>query len=116
MDNSSAHLTEFTSDSSHTNVLESKFTDPEKDHSIGNNENQMNNKEQHNRAEYYKSLGEVIKKYDEVILFGPTNAKLELFNLLKDNHNFEKIKIEVKSSDKMTENQQHAFVRDYFSN
>ncbi len=29
--------------------------------------------------------------------------------------NFSKIKIETKSSDKMTENQEHAFVRDYFS-
>ena len=115
MDSSSAHLTEFTADGSQTNMLESKFTDPEKDHSVGNNENQMHNKEQHHQAEYYKNLGEVIKNYDEVILFGPTNAKLELFNLLKADHHFEKIKIEIKSSDKMTENQQHAFVRNHFS-
>ena len=32
----------------------------------------------------------------------------------KDNHHFDKIKIGVKPADKMTENQQHAFVREYF--
>jgi len=44
-----------------------------------------------------------LKDYEEVLLFGPTNAKNELFNLLKDDRHFEKIKIEVKSGDKMTD-------------
>ena len=48
------------------------------------------------------------------MLFGPTDAKTELFNLLKADHHFDKINIETKHADKMTENQQHAFVREYF--
>ena len=48
------------------------------------------------------------------MLFGPTNAKTELLNLLKADHHFDKINIETKQADKMTENQQHAFVREYF--
>jgi hypothetical protein len=56
-----------------------------------------------------------MKDYDEVILFGPTDAKSELYNLLKNDHHFDKIRIEVKPADKMTENQQQAFVKKYFS-
>ena len=75
----------------------------------------MHNKEQHQQSDYYKQLGEIIKNYTEVILFGPTDAKVELFNILKADHHFAKIKIEFQQADKMTENQQHAFVKEYFS-
>ena len=73
------------------------------------------NKEQHQQSAYYKKLGEAIKRYDEVVLFGPTNAKVELRNHLKKDHHFDKIKIEVESADKMTEHQEHAFVRNHYS-
>jgi hypothetical protein len=76
----------------------------------------MHNKEQHQQSEYYKKIGEIIKDYKEVILFGPTEAKTELFNILKADHLFENIKIEIKQTDKMTENQQHAFVKNHFNN
>ena len=39
----------------------------------------MHNKEQHEQSDYYKKLGETIKNYTEVLLFGPTDAKVELF-------------------------------------
>ena len=115
MDHATAHLMEFTVDPIETKNIESKFTHEEKEHSLGKNENLMHHKEQHEQADYYKILGEVIRNYDHVILFGPTDAKVELFNLLKANHLFEKIKIEVEQADKMTENQQHSFVKKYFS-
>lgn len=116
MDHSSAHLIEFAADTAETQIIESKFTHEEKDNSLSRSENVMHNKEQHHQAEYYKKLGEVIKNYDEVILFGPTGAKAELSNILEADNHFAKIKIEVKQTDKMTENQQHAYVREYFSN
>ena len=78
-------------------------------------ESMMLNKQKQQQAAYYKKLGEEIMNYDEVILFGPTNAKVELLNMLQTRLHFKKIKIEVAGADKMTENQQHAFVRDYFS-
>lgn len=115
MDHSSAHLMEFTTEPIKSTIIESKFTHQEKEHSMNRSENIMHNKEQQLQSEYYKKLGESIKNYDEVVLFGPTDAKVELFNTLKSNHLFAKIKIEVKQSDKMTENQKHAFVREYFS-
>jgi hypothetical protein len=75
----------------------------------------MHNKEQHQQAAYYKQLGEVIKGYNEVVLFGPTEAKSELFNLLRADHLFEDIKIEIKPAGKMTETEEYAFVKEHFS-
>ncbi len=115
MDHSNAHLMELTVSPIQTNIIESNFTHQEKEESHNKGEKVMHNKEQHQQAAYYKALGETIKNYDDVLLFGPTDAKTELLNILKADHNFSKIKIEVRQSDKMTENQEHAFVREYFS-
>lgn len=115
MDHASAHLMEFNSDSMTTETIHSKFTHQEKADGLSKSEFMMHTKEQHQEADYYKKLGEVIKGYKEVILFGPTNAKLELLNLLKSDPHFEGIKIETEQTDKMTENQEHAFVRTYYS-
>ncbi len=115
MDHSNAHLMELTIDPMKTNTITSTFTHTEKEESLSKNENLMHNKEQQQQSAYYKQLGDAIKNYTDVILFGPTNAKVELFNILKADHLFAKIKIETKQADKMTENQQHAFVKEYFS-
>ncbi|MEI7582897.1 hypothetical protein [Runella sp.] len=115
MDSESAHLMELTPDPIQTTIIESKFNHQEKEFTLSKSENLMHNKEQHQQSEYYKKLGEVIRNYEEVLLFGPTNAKTELANILEADHHFDKIIIKVKPSDKMTENQKHAFVRDYFS-
>ncbi|CAN5298500.1 hypothetical protein BH10BAC4_BH10BAC4_05840 [soil metagenome] len=115
MDHSSAHLIEFTAEPVEGKTIQSKFTHEEKESAIGKSENLMHSKEQHEQADYYKKLGEAIKNYHEVILFGPTNAKVELLNKLRADHRFEKIKIDVEATDKMTDNQQHAFVKHYFS-
>jgi nitrogenase subunit NifH len=115
MDHASAHLMEFTIDPIETKIIKSAFTHEEKSDSLDNSEQVMHNKEQQQQSAYYKRLGESIIDYDEVLLFGPTDAKVELLNVLKADHHFDKIKIEVKQADKMTENQQHAFVREHFS-
>lgn len=115
MDHSVAHVMELMSDKIITNSIESEFTHEKKEYSLQNKgEYLMHNKEQHQQANYYKKIGDVIKEYNEVVLFGPTTAKNELLNLLKEDHHFENVKIDVMQTDKMTENQQHAFVRNYF--
>ena len=115
MDHSSAHLMEYTTEAKESQTIDSSFTHNVKVKSLGKSEHTMHNKEQHLQAEYYKKLGEVIKNYDEVILFGPTNAKTELFNHLREDHLFADKKIDVKQTDKMTDNQQQAYVRNHFS-
>ena len=115
MDHANAHLMEFTTDPIETKTIASKFTHEAKETTLSKSERLMHNKEQHEQSEYYKVLGNAIRNYDEVVLFGPTEAKVELYNVLKTDHRFAKTKIEVIPTDKMSENQQHAFVREHFS-
>lgn len=115
MDHSTANLMEFTRDPIETTTIKSDFTHEDKVHTRSRSENEMHNKEQHEEAEYYKKLGGIMREYTEVLLFGPTDAKVELVNSLKGDHNFAAIKIDVIKTDKMTDNQQHAFVKDHFS-
>ena len=114
MDHADAHLMEFVTDTIELNSIETTFTHQERTN-MSRGENRMHNKEQQQQAEYYKELAETMMDYDEVVLFGPTDAKVELLNSLKENHHFDKIKIEVKQTDNMTENQQQAFVRNHFA-
>lgn len=114
MDHSQAHVTEFSKEQMQTKILRSRFTYVEKEKSLEKSEALMHNKENHEQLDYYKMLGNMIRNYEEVILFGPTYAKAELFNILMTDHRFAKIKIEIHSAEKMTENQEHAFVREYF--
>lgn len=115
MDHSSAHLMELTGNNIEHKTIASKFTHADKEKSLANSENVMHNKEQHQHSEFYKELGENIRNYDDVVLFGPTSAKSELFNALRADHRFEKIKIEVKPADKMSDSERHNFVKEYFS-
>jgi hypothetical protein len=93
MDHQNAHIMEFTIDPIETQTIESKFTHEEKEQTLGRSENLMHNKEQHEQADYYRELGEVIRNYDDVLLFGPTDAKIELLNTLRKDHRFANIKI-----------------------
>ena len=115
MDHASAHLMEFSSDAITTIKLDSSFTQQAKEGSLEKGEHLMHNKEQHGQLAYYKKIETVLKEYEEVLLFGPTDAKLELSNLLKKDQHFNNIKIIIRPAGKLTEPQEHAFVRDYFS-
>jgi hypothetical protein len=112
MDHSKAHVMEFTT-TIKTVYIESEFTHADKN--LVKGEKSMHNKEQHLQSEYYKKLEDIIKNHEEVLLFGPSDAKSELTNLLRANHLYADIKIDVVQADKMTTNQEHAFVRHHFS-
>jgi hypothetical protein len=114
MDHSVAHLMEYDKDSMLYATLEAQVG--EQDEPLNSlDESMIQNKEQNQLTSFFKEISEVIKDYDEVLLFGPTNAKTELFNGLKNDRRFENIKIEIKPTDKMSDNQMHAFVNEYFS-
>lgn len=115
MDYSRAHLIDIGSDIMEPIVIDSNFTPDDKAEVLSKSEHMMHNKEQQHHADYFKRIGEALKPYESVLLFGPTNAKLELLNILKEDNNFENIHFEVKSTDKMPDKQQHAFVKEHFS-
>lgn len=114
MDHHKAHLIEFSTEVKETKIMTSDFTFQDKEETLQRSESEMHNKEQHKQTTFYKNLAAIIKDYNEVLLFGPTDAKVELFNFLKENHKYDNIKIEVKNTDKMSDVDQHHFVRDYF--
>lgn len=115
MDYSSARVMEYSIDDYQVTVVESKFSKPVNQTGMLHSENLLHNKEKQSDKAYFKELIEIIKDYDEIILFGPTDAKTELFNLIKSDHRYDKLKIETKSANKMSDNQMHAFIKDYFS-
>jgi hypothetical protein len=114
MDHAEAHVMEY-GDAIITNIIVSASTHEDKEKSLHKGERMMHNREQQKQSEYYKTLGETIKNFDEVMLFGPTEAKAELLNILKADNRFSKIKFESLQAEKMTENQEHAYVKAYFS-
>ena len=114
MDHSSAFLLELTNGLIIQNNIASESTHEEKEISLQKNERLMHNKEQQQQSKYYENISDQIRNFQEVILFGPTDAKNELFNLLKDDHLFSNIKIVLKDTDAMTEIQKHTFVKEYF--
>ena len=75
----------------------------------------MHYKENGETTVYLKKLINILQPYTDIFLFGYSEAKVELFNILKADKHFASINITVAQTDKMTDNQQHAFVREHFS-
>jgi hypothetical protein len=115
MDYSNAVLMEITNETIVTSNIVSGFTHQDKVDGLHKSENLMHNKEQHGHSDYFKKIADAIRDFQEVLLFGPTNAKNELLNLIKGDHLFENIQFGVKDTDKMTDFQMQAFVRAYFN-
>lgn len=114
MDHSIAHLVEFTDDQISTDTIYAQVG--EQDEPLNQlDESMIHNKEQNQLSNYFKKLSQIIKEYEDVLLFGPTSAKNELMNLLKDDPHFDNIKFTVKTSDNMTENQRYAFIDKHFN-
>lgn len=114
MDHSIAHIMEFQNGSMTTQSIQSLSKLAREPQSY-KDEKFMLNREKNQLSIFFQKLSDVIINYDEVVLFGPTRAKNELINTLKENHLFEKIKIENRPADKMTESQRVDFVRDHFN-
>jgi len=113
MDHTIAHIIVLKNNSTTSSTIESLSLQGEKQN-FGKDESLKHNTEQDQLSDYFKRLSAVIKDYPEVILFGPTNAKTELFNLLKEDSQFNNIKIEIETTDYLTDNQMHAFVKEHF--
>lgn len=114
MDHSTAHCMNASTDLFEITTITSENSKRLNENAMNQGEKRMHAIEQNQQAKYFSKLTDIIKEYNEVVLFGPTDAKVELFNELRANHHFDTIKIEFKNTDKITENQCIAFVKDYF--
>jgi len=114
MDHSNANLIEFSSEAEATKTINSDFSNEDKVETLKRSEKEMQHKEHQKLTTYYKKLAAAIETFDEVLLFGPTDAKAELFNFLKEHPKYDKIKIEVQNTDKLSDEDKHTLVREYF--
>ena len=109
MDHSTALLIDINSNINHS--INSEFTFNTKEEALSRSESLMHNKRQQMHAKFYDKIGAQILKYKHVLLFGPTNAKVELQNYLNKDLHFKDIKIDIEPADKMTDNEKKAFVK-----
>ena len=79
-----------------------------------NNEHQVQMRENEIRSNYYKIIAKRLQYFDEIFIFGPSTAKDELTNLLRENKHFDGKLIHTESSDHITKNQMIARVRAFF--
>jgi hypothetical protein len=115
MDHSIAILIKENTDIDGYSIL-SKFDFQTKEEALNKSEKLMHNKEMHMQDAFYKKIALALKDYDNVLLFGPTDAKKELFNILKKDAHYADVNIEIESPDKLTINERNAFVRNHYKN
>ena len=115
MNHSRAHLIDFKKESAPAKVIKNSFMHEEVEQALNKSEQLMHNKRQQQRSFYYKKLGNALSpSYQEVLLFARADAKTKLYNILHSSFYFNKIKIEVQSAGKITEDQKQAFVKNHF--
>ncbi|MEZ7498576.1 hypothetical protein QO200_07465 [Flavobacterium sp. Arc3] len=115
MDHSIAYLMEFTNNPFEIKTIESQFIEGKNELILSQKTDLSINTDQHLLYAYYNKIGEAIKNYKQIVLFGPADAKVELFDVLSEDHRFMKMKVEIKETEKMSVNQQHAFINKYFA-
>ncbi len=115
MNHSIAYVMEFTAGLITTIKVDSKAPELEKILPTSCNNSLALLKEQHIQASYYKRLEESLNGCEEVLLFGPTYAKVKLFDALRTDKRFAKTKIGIIQTKDMTEAAQREFVSNHFS-
>src|SRR5688572_33235081 len=100
MDHAHAHVMKYNADSLDCISLDKHDTDRENHHNSDKGEYKINAREDFEQKSFYHKLSEVIKDQDEVLLFGPTEAKKELLHILRSDQHFTHVKIELRNADK----------------
>jgi stalled ribosome rescue protein Dom34 len=73
-----------------------------------------NDRFQHQLREYYQSVIAAIRDAENILIFGPGEAKLELEREIQKFKPLAKKLLKVETADKMTEKQIVAYVRDFY--
>jgi len=69
---------------------------------------------QHLQKVYFTEISDIIRYYQQVVLFGPNDAKDELYKSLEAHHHLNDIKIKLVNTDRMSDAQMHVFVKEYY--
>jgi stalled ribosome rescue protein Dom34 len=74
-----------------------------------------NNAERTINRKYHKAISNHLMEFDEIYLFGPGTSQEELRNFLHEDLHFKNKKITLGTSDRLTDPQMIAQVRDFFN-
>ena len=113
MDYSTAHL--ITPQQDEHVIIKSDLSPQMREEALKKGEKHLHHKEEQMQKNYFNEIAEKMHGYDQVLLFGPTDAKAEFHNYLKKVLAFKDLEIEVESTDKMTDNQKNAFVKKHMN-
>jgi stalled ribosome rescue protein Dom34 len=72
------------------------------------------NAEKADNRKYFKTISNLITRYDEVLIFGPGKSQEEFLNFLQGDQHFKGKKITLDTSGHVTDPQMIARVRDFF--
>jgi hypothetical protein len=89
-------------------------SDGDEVHQILAHEAALQNEAYHQQTQSFKKVADSIQRYEEVVLFGPVDSKLEFLKFLESDKRFENIQISVKQTQVMSEDQQESFVEKFF--
>lgn len=92
----------------HDKVLAGEYHGDKGEHASMNAEKTDNRK-------YFKTIGQHLLPFDEILIFGPGKSQEELLNFLHEDQHFKHKKITLDSAGQVTDNQMVAKVRDFFS-
>lgn len=82
----------------------------------GGSEHTMNNAKQSDSLKYFKSVSNLLMKYDEILIFGPGKSQEQFQNHLQEDVQFKSKKISIDSAEQLTDPQMIAKVREFFKN
>ncbi len=116
LDHTTARAMEYSTEGHQVKTLESNNKGLDNQEGEQHSESVLHHKENQQLKAFYKDIIAILRDYDEILLFGPTNAKTELYNLIREDHKYDHLRIETKPAEKMSSAEEHAFVVNYFKN
>lgn len=109
-----SNIIEYLNSASRVKTIKSNFIPVEMEKMILIGEDYTRYKQPNEQQEYYLKLRNELLHYNCILLFGPTNAKIQLLNILKIGNKFSVTKIIIKNTEKLSDEQQIEFVNDCF--
>ena len=114
MDHFTANLIEYKKTANLIETIHSDFNHLEKVKILQKGESHLHNKEQDLQNKFYLEISNNSVDYSQILLFGPTNSKTEFKIVLENDKRFINREIVLKITDKLTPNEQIAFVNECF--
>ncbi len=115
MDHCNAHIIPFLDTAYMPQTISSGFTNHDSEKITEGRTSAMLSLEQQQNNVYYKHIAALLCESDEVFLFGPTDAKNELFRMLREDESFDAKRIELYNPDSTPVACEHEPEENFFS-